>query len=163
MCGHYALHGDPASVARHFALDAVPDFAPQKRLAPGAAALIVKAAGPALARWGFLGKTHAARAETLALKPSLHHAYHRRRCLVPASGYYEAPRYVRPARGELFAMAGLWESTGEQDTFTILTLERVPVILAPAHYAGWLHGEEGLLRPVAASALRSELQPRLLD
>ena len=62
-------------------------------------------------------KLNNARGETVAQKPSFRDAYRRRRCLVPANGFYEwqrvdarkQPYYVYPARGELFAFAGLWE------------------------------------------------------
>jgi len=102
------------------------------------------------------------------VKPSFRHAYHRRRCLIPANGFYEwkreralsQPYYIRPAAAELFAFAGIWEDEG----FAVITTEanrlvgaihhRMPVIIAPEHYAGWLHGEEGLLRPAPHDAVR---------
>jgi putative SOS response-associated peptidase YedK len=182
MCGRYALHSSPEVVALQFGLDSVPGFAPRHDIAPAASSLIVRAGGAALAHWGIKGKMHNARAETLPVKPSFRRAYHRRRCLVPANGFYEWKRegalrlryYVQPAAGELFAFAGLWE----QDTFTVITTEanlvvgaihdRMPVIIAPEHYAGWLHGEEGLLRPAPPAAIRcravdSEIQKSLFD
>jgi len=168
MCGRYALHSSPQVVALQFGLDAVPQYAPRYNIAPAASALIVKAQGAALAHWGLKGSMHNARAETLAVKPSFRHAYHRRRCLVPANGFYEwkrtgalrQPYYVHAAAAELFAFAGLWED----ETFAVITTQantvigaihdRMPVIIAAEHYAGWLHGEEGLLRPAAHNAIR---------
>ena len=163
MCGRYALHSAPEVVALQFGLAHVPEFAPRYNIAPAASALVVRPEGAALARWGLKGNRHNARAETLAAKPSL-----RRRCLVPANGFYEwkregafsQPFYVHPAAAALFAFAGLWED----QRFAVITTEanrligaihdRMPVIIAPEQYAGWLHGEEGLLRPAPHGAVR---------
>jgi putative SOS response-associated peptidase YedK len=102
-----------------------------------------------------------ARAETLAEKPSFKHALAKRRCLIPADGFYEwkkekggnQPFYIRRRDQGLFAFAGLWEEwktpEGElRQTCTIITTEpnelmsslhhRMPVILKPAHEAEWL-------------------------
>ncbi|MFN7930022.1 MAG: SOS response-associated peptidase [Blastocatellia bacterium] len=102
-----------------------------------------------------------ARAETLAEKPSFKHALTKRRCLLPADGFYEwkkqkggnQPYYIRRRDGGLFAFAGLWEEwktpEGEtRQTCTIITTEpnelmsslhhRMPVILKPTHEAEWL-------------------------
>jgi putative SOS response-associated peptidase YedK len=168
MCGRYALHSSPEVVALQFGLAQVPDFAPRYNIAPAAAALIVRSDGAALARWGLKGSMHNARAETLGVKPSFRKAYHQRRCLVPANGFYEwkragalkQPYYVRPAAADLFAFAGLWDL----DSFAVITTaantavgaihDRMPVIIAPEQYAGWLHGDEGLLRPAPHGAIR---------
>lgn len=197
MCGRYSLHSDPDVVRLQFGLDSLPDFAPRYNIAPTAPVLVVKRNGAALARWGLVprwssdaaigSKLINARAETLSAKHSFRDAYHRRRCLIPANGFYEwkrqgglkQPYYVRPADGELFAFAGLWDTWRGMDTCTIVTTEanatmrpiheRMPVIVAREHYAGWLHGEEGLLRPPPPGAIRlvvpegSELQKTLFD
>lgn len=196
MCGRYSLHSNPDVVALQFGLESLPVFAPRYNIAPAAQVLIVKRDGAALARWGLVprwsedpsigAKLNNARAETLGEKHSFRGAYHRRRCLIPANGFYEwkrqgalkQPYYVHPADGELFAFAGLWETWRDSDTCTIVTTEanatlrpihdRMPVIIAPEHYAGWLHGEEGLLRPAPAGAIRcdpmrSEVQKSIFD
>lgn len=105
-----------------------------------------------------------ARRESLAEKPAFKQALARRRCLVPADGYYEWQaipgqrskqpyRIVVPSR-PVFAMAGLWETWGnEQDklySFTIITTEagkevagiheRMPLILQPGQEEEWLRG-----------------------
>lgn len=106
-----------------------------------------------------------ARAETVDSKPAFRDAFRRRRCLVIASGFYEwartaagkVPHFIRRADGCPFAMAGLWErwrdpASGEVlDTCTVITTEanglvgqlhdRMPVILAPAQFQGWLDRE----------------------
>jgi len=105
-----------------------------------------------------------ARGESVAEEPSFRAAFRRRRCIVPANGFYEWKQlagekqsfYIHPADGEFFALAGLWErwarpSDGEElDTFTIVTTEanaamrplhdRMPVILAPGDWWAWLNG-----------------------
>lgn len=182
MCGRYALHSSPEVVALEFGLESLPDFGPRYNVAPMAQVPIVKRDGAALARWGLVprwskdasigAKLTNARAETLSGKHSFRDAYHRRRCLIPANGFYEwkrqgtlsQPYYIHPADGELFAFAGLWDTWRDLESCTIVTTEangsmhsihnRMPVIIARAHYAGWLHGEEGLLRPAPASAIR---------
>ncbi|MEW6690914.1 MAG: SOS response-associated peptidase [Pseudomonadota bacterium] len=175
MCGRYALHAHPDVVTLEFALRSVPLFAPRYNIAPGAEVLIVRQDGAALARWGLVpgwakdaavgARLINARAETLAQKPSFRDAYRRRRCLIPASGFYEwrgeagrkQPFYVHPSQGQLFAFAGLWERWRDLETCTVITTDanaamraihdRMPVIVPRADYAGWLGGGEGLLKP----------------
>jgi putative SOS response-associated peptidase YedK len=121
-------------------------------------------------KWGLvprdaLGKERGfinARAESAAAKPAFAEAFATRRCLVPATGFYEwrqldsrrrQPWLFRLASGAPFAFAGLWEPAppavpGGVPTFTILTTQpneltrpvhdRMPVILDPASYARWL-------------------------
>jgi putative SOS response-associated peptidase YedK len=194
MCGRFALHAHPRVIALQFALSAAPEIAPRYNIAPTTDVLVVRAGdGGRLAarvRWGLVprwardpaigGKLNNARAETVAEKPSFRDAFRRRRCLIPASGFYEwrregerkQPYYVYPANGEVFAFAGLWESwRGEGaalETCAIVTTEanavmapihdRMPVIVARADYARWLDCAPGndvsdLLRPADAAAI----------
>lgn len=108
-----------------------------------------------------------ARAETLTEKPSFRNAYRSRRCIIPASGFYEwakkgagakQPFYFYLRDKEIFGFAGLWEEwtdkqTGEiLETCTIITTEanavlepvhdRMPVILKPENYDQWLDAKE---------------------
>ena len=105
-------------------------------------------------------KTINARAESVAAKPAFRTAFRQRRCLVPATGFYEwqaqasgkQAYLIRMKSGALFAFAGLWESWngpgGELRSFTIITTEanalmakihaRMPVIVARENYAHWL-------------------------
>ncbi|NTU83609.1 MAG: SOS response-associated peptidase [Chloroflexales bacterium] len=117
-----------------------------------------------------------ARAETAAEKPAFRTALRQRRCLIPADGFYEwqaiaggkQPYYIGLADGGLFALAGLYEHWKSPDgewlySCTILTTEanelmrplhnRMPVILAPEHYALWLDPglhDTGPLQPLMA-------------
>jgi putative SOS response-associated peptidase YedK len=128
----------------------------------------------ALVRWGFIpswvkevkpGKPLInARGETVMEKPSFRNAMRRRRCLVPADGYYEwsgaegrkVPFFVQAADKGLFALAGLWEhwmgaDGSELETATLMTIapnaelatihDRMPVIIAPEDYETWLTGD----------------------
>ena len=102
-----------------------------------------------------------ARSETIAEKPSFRSAFKNRRCLIPATGFYEwkrqdrikQPFYIRMRDTHPFAFAGLWEhwEGGEKEVInscTILTTDpndlmrdihnRMPVILSPDNYDMWL-------------------------
>lgn len=103
-----------------------------------------------------------ARSETVSEKPSFRAAYKRRRCLVPADGFYEwknqrgskTPYHFGVGDQELFFMAGIWENwvseeNDQIDSFTILTTfanslmagyhDRMPVILKGEKTSIWLH------------------------
>ena len=126
-------------------------------------------------RWGFLPHWYKtenggpllinARAETIAEKPAFKAAVRERRCLVPASGFFEwtkdaegnrLPWYIQSSKGDALAFAGVWQNW-ERDgkahtTCAIVTTSanapmsqihhRMPVILAPEDWALWL-GERG--------------------
>jgi putative SOS response-associated peptidase YedK len=124
-----------------------------------------------------------ARAETVAERPDFRSALRYRRCLVPASGFYEwrkarrgkQPYYIHLPGEPLFAFAGLWDhwydpNGDELRTYTIITTtanalmapihERMPVILPREVEAAWLDPAETrvdrlrpLLRPLAAEAM----------
>jgi putative SOS response-associated peptidase YedK len=164
MCGRYALHSNPDVIALQFGLQALPPMQPRYNIAPDAQVLVVKSGGAALARWRLKGKTHNARAESLADKPLFRDAS---RCLLPANGFYEwkrlgtgsQPYYVRPAHGELFALAGIWRA----NTCAVITTaangtmsrihDRMPLLIEIDRYAAWLAGAEGLLSPAADASI----------
>jgi putative SOS response-associated peptidase YedK len=101
-----------------------------------------------------------ARAETVSEKPSFRAALKRRRCIIPATGFFEwkrdgkkkIPYYFRAKSGPLFGLAGLWEhwegEDGLLETCTIITTtantlvgkihDRMPVILKKSNYSAWL-------------------------
>ncbi len=101
---------------------------------------------------------HNARLETLSEKPSFKYALEKRRCLIPANGFFEWTKskkkhYFQVKDKELISFAGLWESWKDPEnniikTFTIITTEaneavspihnRMPVILKPEFYHDWL-------------------------
>lgn len=187
MCGRYALYGpvkrkrvedrwfdDLAALGSSYNI-APTEAAPVMRLVDGKPAV-------ALLRWGLIpywakdpalgSRLINARADTLAQKPAFREAYRWRRCLVPASGFYEwqkipggrQPWYVASADGTMLAFAGLWErwrAAGAEPvlSFTIITTdatgpikdihERMPAILEPEEFEAWLHEEDpsDLLRP----------------
>lgn len=107
-----------------------------------------------------------ARSETAAAKPAFRAAFRRRRCLIPADGFYEwqrqgkakQPCFIQMADELPFGMAGLWETWEGPDnslveSCTILTTEpnalmepihdRMPVILPREAYDEWLRSEPG--------------------
>ena len=185
MCGRFALHAHPQVVKLQFGLAALPEFEVRYNIAPTMPVLIVRNGGAATVRWGLVphwakdvkenpamgAGMHNARAETVADKPAFRDAYRSRRCLIPASGFYEwksefglrQPYYVHPSAGELFAFAGLWERWRELETCTVITTDanarmaavhdRMPVIVAQADFGAWLAGKEGLLHPCPDAAI----------
>lgn len=185
MCGRYSLHSNPEVVALMFGLSEVPAYQPRYNIAPAAQVLIARQEGElrgaAMVKWGLVprwakdpamgARMNNARAETVAEKPSFREAYRKRRCLIPANGFYEwklengvkQPYYVHPAGAKLFAFAGLWEQWKDLQTCAIITTEanekmaavhdRMPVILGREDYPRWLAGEEGLLQPCASNVI----------
>lgn len=132
-----------------------------------------------------------ARSETIARKPAFRDAFRRRRCLVPADGFFEwkgtargrMPWLFEPSDGIPFCFAGLWEywsGPGAEpfESFTILTTtpnavvadfhDRMPVILPAAAREAWMAADAGeddltaLLVPVSEGAMRARpVNPRL--
>ena len=174
MCARYVITSPAAAVRALFAYDEQPDFPPRYNVAPTQPIPIVRLhdgkRSYALARWGFLPawvkdpRTFSllinARGESVQEKPAFRNAMRRRRCLIPADGFYEwsdatprRPYFVRPKSGGPIAFAGLWETwTGpngeEVDTAAIVTTaanrllapihDRMPVIVAPDAFNLWL-------------------------
>ena len=114
-------------------------------------------------------------------RPLFRDAFARRRCLVPADGFYEwqavpgasrkQPHYIRLARGGLFALAGIWQpGTYGSSTCALLTTEptpalreihdRMPVIIPPGAYAQWLDPTESraALEPLLAPFVEETFQ-----
>lgn len=176
MCGRYLLTAPPEAVRSWFDYGEAEDFPPRFNIAPSQPILLVCMIGDRrsarLARWGLMpswardpsriGLLFNARSETAAERPAFRGAMRHRRCLVPASGFYEwrrgaggrkEPFLVRRADGGLLAFAGLWETWsdprgGEIDTAAILTgaavgrvaaiHERMPLMVARDAFDGWL-------------------------
>jgi putative SOS response-associated peptidase YedK len=125
-----------------------------------------------------------ARSEGVTSKPAFRNAFAKRRCLIPADGFYEwtgpkgkrRPFFLRPREGGLIAIAGLWErwrdkAGQETDTVAILTCpanalvaqlhDRMPVILPTGRFAAWLDCEKNL--PEAAQAMLLPAADDLLE
>lgn len=128
MCGRYSLFAPREDIEERFDARCAFDYEPTYNAAPGQQLPVVTDEAPDTVRtmqWGLVpawwdddtGGLINARAETVAEKPSFRDAYERRRCLVPADGFYEwverdgGSRPYRVARpdDDLFAMAGLYE------------------------------------------------------
>jgi putative SOS response-associated peptidase YedK len=176
MCGRFNQTASGDEVAEAFGLDEAPELAPRYNIAPTQPVAVVGVQpargrrGLAMLTWGLVPRGALsrergfinARAETAWEKASFAEAFARRRCLIPATGFYEwqkldarrrQPWLFRLAEPGPFAFAGLWEPAaaavaGATPTCTILTTEpndvtrpvhdRMPVILAPSDYAPWL-------------------------
>jgi putative SOS response-associated peptidase YedK len=176
MCGRFALYEPPDAIQDPFDLDGMLDLTPNYNIAPGTGILGIAhfeiALVPMFFRWGLIphwSKTKQtqykminARIEGVWDKPSFRAAIRYRRCLVPASGFYEwektgsgkQPHFITVSGSSIFAMAGIWEtwedkSSGEvMDTCAILTTEargvvrdihdRMPVIIDREGYKEWL-------------------------
>ncbi len=137
-------------------------------------------------RWGLIpgwakdakigAQTINARLETVASKPSFRSAWKRRRCLVPASGYYEwpvlggikQPYFIHPLDSPLFFFAGLWEQWRSPEGHAVLSYsiitraaqgeitqlhDRMPLALEPHVYGDWLFGDAARAQDIADNAL----------
>lgn len=193
MCGRFALRRPDLTWQQLCAqLDGLVPPGPRYNIAPGSQIVVVRGTddGPraGLMKWGFRprwlkdpGKVMInARSESAAEKPMFREAFRRRRCLVPADGWYEwrregaakQPWFFHLADDRPFTFAGIWttweDAGGEQHNCALLTTEpsalaglvhdRMPVIIEPANQAEWL-GEsgEGRVRFLCRPYLRADL------
>ena len=164
MCGRYALfRWSPAFAA----LPGFPEGQQaQWNISPGAQVLIQRLDDDqmtlARARWGLtppwltdLTRTPAhARAETLAEQPMFREAFAKRRCLLPANGFYEwrgavrkRPYWLTPGEGSSLFFAAIWEAYPVQEQVWLSTAvvtqaamnQRRPLILDATGQAAWLN------------------------
>lgn len=208
MCGRYYLISTGPDLRADFELDAFGiEWQPRYNIAPQQLVPIIIAhrgkRSIGLVRWGLVPawapdesagmKTINARAETIATKPAYRDAFRSRRCIVPASGFYEwrrhadgrkTPMAVHPAEREPIAFAGLWETWRGPDgrkvtTCTIITTEaapeirhihdRMPVILDREAQRAWLDPAsdpdtlQALLRPPESLELQAYVVSRLVN
>jgi len=177
MCGRFTLHASPEQIAAQFDVEAPEHLADRYNISPTQPVGIVRLGRAtdsrewALVHWGLIpswskepsigARMINARGETITEKPAFRAALKRRRCLVPADGFYEwkrtgsskQPYYIRLSSHEPFAFAGLWEiwtapDGSEVESCTVITTEpnelmeslhdRMPVILDPSDYGQWL-------------------------
>ena len=192
MCGRFTLFESSEVLSREFGVPVPFPIAPRYNIAPTqpVAAVRNRTEGGgrefALLRWGLVpsgakdpsigARMINARAETAPGKPAFRDAFRRRRCLVPASGFYEwqkqgrlkQPYFICREDGNTIAIAGLWDrwdgAEGDPiESCTLLTTEaneliaplheRMPVILPPESYGLWLNPSEqdpAVLHPLLA-------------
>lgn len=196
MCGRYTLSTPASELVEIFRLLSEPSNVPRYNIAPTQAVATVRRVDSAreleAMQWGLVpswakdpkmgARMINARAETVAEKPAFRSAFARRRCLIPADGFYEwkktdtknkQPVYIRMRDGRPFAFAGLWETWNADDgsqlkSCTIVTTDanpllrdihdRMPVILPADAYDTWLDP-----KPSNAEALKGLLVPYPAD
>jgi putative SOS response-associated peptidase YedK len=198
MCGRFTVTAAPEVLRALFGYPEMPNFPPRYNVAPTQPIAIVRLVNGqrhfALVRWGLLPswvkdpKAFAllinARGETVTDKPAYKAAMKRRRCLIPADGFYEwkargahkQPYFIRAKSGAPLALAGLWETwigpNGEElETAVIVTTtanrtlstihDRMPVIIAPEQFDLWLDNRSEDTE--AAAALIRPAPDDLLD
>ncbi len=181
MCGRFILTSSGKDLAEQFALMTEPELSPRYNIAPtDEIATIRKDADrndrrltclnwgliPSWAKDTSMGPSMInARCETLSQKPAFRAAFKRRRCLIPANGFYEwqklegrkQPYLIQLVDRGLFAFAGLWEHWESQENVflescAIITTEsnhlvrpihdRMPVIIQRKDYDSWLSLKE---------------------
>jgi putative SOS response-associated peptidase YedK len=176
VCGRFGLFVTPELLEEFFGLAEPAATAPQPRynLTPGQAVAVVREHDGRrrldLLQWGlvpFWAKDAGvgrrlinARLDGLPEKPAFREAWTRRRCLIPASGFYEwseprggrkRPYFIRASDEPLLALAGLWERwrtpSGEKlETCVIVTTDATPQLAV-------IHGRMPLLVPREAHAV----------
>lgn len=198
MCGRYRLSRDGKLIVEDFALEGEVEWSPRYNIAPTDPAPVIRqdpkepARNVTLMRWGLIpfwakdpsigAKTINGMSETAATKPAFREAMQKRRCLVPADGFYEwartGPKEKQPynfgmADGALFAFAGLWDRWRDASgnkilSFTILTTrpnalvanihDRMPAILRREDYEIWL--DPGIANPAKVADLLAPFDAR---
>ncbi|MCK9397879.1 MAG: SOS response-associated peptidase [Methylobacter sp.] len=195
MCGRYNLIATGQQIMEHFRLPSLPVHNPDYNIPPGQKILAVVQLEDGSNRavnlhWGLIpswSKDRAissrlinARAETLTEKPSFKNAYRHRRCLIPATGFFEwhateagkQPYHIHRQDNALFAFAGVWEhwehdqeavyscaiiTTAANDKMTPIH-DRMPVIIMPDDYNSWLDKKTAVIEIadfLAADAYRT--------
>ncbi len=181
MCGRFTLTTSPKDLAEYFDVPEQLPFELRYNIAPSQDVAVIREQDDerqlAMLRWGLVPhwskdvkigyKMINARAETVASKPAFRAALRARRCIIPASGFFEwlkkdktkQPYYLFRKDGHPMALAGLWERWENPDkpgeiieSCTIITTEsnslvaklhnRMPAILEPDSFAPWLDPQQ---------------------
>jgi putative SOS response-associated peptidase YedK len=180
MCGRFTLPVSPEDLLAYFQLAQPPHIDPRYNIAPSEEVLAIRMAEgkrrAAILRWGLIpfwaddlkigNRTINARAETAQNSPAFRAAFRKRRCIIPAGGFFEwekkakekRPFYIYRRDGKPMAFAGLWERWHDEkedkdiESCTILTTAanelvgrfhtRMPVILELDDFDLWLDPEE---------------------
>jgi putative SOS response-associated peptidase YedK len=187
MCGRFVSASPPAEIADYFGVEAVAEqlLEPNYNVAPTNDVYVVYADGGIRRldpfHWGLIpgwakdpgigNRMINARAETLATKNAFRSSFAKRRCIVPADGFYEwkvvpgqkkkQPYFIHRPDGEPLAFGGLWaewtgaDASGDPVTVRSTTIitgppnekmaelhDRMPVILPPSAWAEWLDPDQ---------------------
>jgi putative SOS response-associated peptidase YedK len=187
MCGRFVSSSPPDELAKYFDVEAVAEsvLEPSFNVAPTSDVYVVVETG-GLRRldtfhWGLVpfwskdpaagNKMINARAETIAVKNAYKHSFTKRRCIIPADGFFEwkkvpgqktkQPYFIQRSDGEPMAFAGLWEIwrpaddvertsdplrsctiiTGQPNEKVAAIHDRMPVMLPPSAWDVWLDPE----------------------
>jgi putative SOS response-associated peptidase YedK len=196
MCSRYFLDADGNIIAYTFQVPVHDRIRKRFNIAPTQEAPVIRAAAGgarevAMLRWGLVpfwakeiaigSKMINARCETLREKPAFRQAFRSRRCVVPASGFFEwtgeaghrVPHAITVQGRALLPFAGLWESWKDAhgqavETYAIVTTaanpfmtgmhDRMPAILQDGDLDRWLHGSPdeawALVRPYGEATMR---------
>jgi putative SOS response-associated peptidase YedK len=196
MCGRFALAHPKPVLQDRMHITTMPDFLARYNVAPSTKIMTVRDTKDgrvgSLMRWGLvppwvsdakkLPMLNNARGETIMEKPMFKQAVHRRRCIIPISGFYEwqtmpgqktkQPFYISLKDKSPMALAAIWETSKLPDgdsgqfleTCTILTIDanalvapihdRMPVILAKEDWDLWLTPE-----PLVTSSITPLIKP----
>ena len=176
MCGRYVLNGSPVDIKTRFQIKSdLPFFRPHFNVTPGMMMPVITADGSenkaVLAKWGLIPswakdpnigyKMINARSETILEKPSYKKPFMEKRCLIPASGFYEwmrlekekIPYFIKLKSADIFSMAGIYDIWKDAEgksliSFTIITTipnqlmekihNRMPVIIPANLENKWL-------------------------
>jgi putative SOS response-associated peptidase YedK len=167
VCGRYVSVSSPSLLAAHFGAEEVrtEDVEANYNVTPRAEVPIVAVSRGVRVldrvRWGLVpfwakdlsigDKLINARAETVATKPAYRRAFERRRCIIPADGFYEwraeegskqrQPFFIRRRDGEPLAFAGVWEAWYDPNVDAPTRLRSCAIVttianeeLAPLHH-----------------------------
>jgi putative SOS response-associated peptidase YedK len=202
MCGRFTITHPDEAIARLFDAVIGNDLPPVPRfnVCPTTQVAVVTSDGGArrlrAMRWGFIPTWYKApndgpliinaRADTVATKPAFREAVRARRCIVPASGFYEwqegdkgqkLPWYFTRRDGQPMAFAGIWQRWGEVDTVAIVSTDAGPgmaglhhreaVVLEPPDWPLWLgeagHGAAVLMKASADGVLQCHRVDRAVN
>jgi len=179
VCGRFAYFVPREQLTQHYGLTAAAPQPDRYNIAPSQDILGIRQAEAggreaALLKWGLVphwakdptigNRMINARGETVAEKPAFRQAFKRRRCIIPASGFYEWgpssagkwPYYISPTDAAPLSFAGLWERWRDSggaplESCTIITIaanvtlarvhQRMPVCLEQSSFAEWLDPE----------------------
>ena len=174
MCGRFTLRDPRRAKFDRQPIGGLFNLVPRYNIAPSQSVLAITERNAQLEasfyQWGLVPAWSSlpkgfinARAETLQEKPSFSESFQRRRCLIPADGFYEwkrsgkskQPYYFQMKDEAPFAFAGIWDQwqgdgrlivscaiiTTTPNELLASIHDRMPVILSPASHHAWLNDE----------------------